>query len=572
MSNLKLINYEVTDEPMHGGYEHSAAEQEIIQKWYDFLYEGKKMTPKYVKSLEEAVEKYPLNQTLKNYLANAYKLSGDNDALLKIAHQTIEQHPDYFFGKAVLAEIYLEEERFEEAAALMEKFSDISMMYPDRKVFHVSEVKKFNILAAEYFALTDNKEQVEVRLKMLKKMLNEGEYRTMGNRIQMMSLTAGIKRMQERQQAVKIIDGSFRGKETQTTEAPVFKNSLIEELYHQDLMIGDGIITAILALPRASLIEDLEKVLADSINRYDYFLASDGEDKNLSFPTHAIMFLGELKSYESLPHILNLLKQGSEFADFWFGDVIGSILLRTLYQLGKEELGQIEDFMKEPDVFWICKNTVSNILKNIAELDASKRTEVSQVFENLLNFFWENQHDETICDHSVIGSIIYDMAHLQITGLQDSMKRFYDAKLIDLNMNGDWNQIVEMYEYPSTSKVSEVPTLLETYKQFITGKFEYDYVKYNLHPAIKKKYSEISEKALNSDAFKRLSKSFDDDDYNDYDDYDEDRFFQPTQPLISTKIDRNSRVNVRYNDGKEVKDVKYKKVEDDVTAGKCVIF
>jgi Protein of unknown function (DUF1186) len=570
MSSLKLINYEVTYEPLYGDYKPSPAEQQIMQKSYNYFSDGKKATPQYIKSLEDAVEKYPLNQTFKNYLATAYKVTQNDEAHLKIALQTVEQHPDYFFGKAVLAEIYLEEERFEEAAALMENFSDIGVIYPDRRVFHVSEVKMFNILAAEYFALIDDREQMDIRLKMLKKVADKGEFRAIESRVQMMNLTAGLKRMQERQKSVKTIDGNFRGKEEQTAEAPVFKNHLIEELYHQDFTLGEGIITAILALPRESLIEDLEKVLEDAINRYDFFVESGWDEKGSNFPIHAIMLLGELKSYESLPHILNFLKQGSEFVDFWFGDIIGSFLLRTIYELGKEELGQIEAFMKEPDVFWICKNTVSNILKNIAELDASKRAEVRNVFENLLDFFWEKQHDEAICDHSVISSIIYDMAHLQITGLEDSMKRFYDAKLIDINMNGDWGQIEEMYEYPSTSKVSAVPTLLETYKQFANRNFEYDYVKYDSHPVMAKKYREMTDKAMDSDAFRALTGRYDDDD--DYYDDEDDYFYQPTKPLVSTKIDRNARVNVRYKDGKEVKDVKYKKVEDDVTAGKCVIF
>jgi hypothetical protein len=570
MSNLKLINYEVTYEPLYGDYKPSPAEQAIMQKSYNYFFDDKKATPQYIKSLEDAVEKYPLNQTFKNYLATAYKVTQNDEAHLKIALQTVEQHPDYFFGKAVLAEIYLEEERFEEAAALMENFSDIGVMYPDRRVFHVSEVKKFHILAAEYFALIDDREQMDIRLNMLKKVMDKGEFRAIESRVQMKNVSAGFKRMQELQKLVKNIEGSFKGKETQTTEAPVFKNALIEELYHQDFTLGEGIITAILALPRESLIEDLEKALIDAINRYDFFVESGWDEEGSNFPIHAIMLLGELKSYESLPHILNFLKQGSEFVDFWFGDMTESFLLRPLCELGKEELGQIEAFMKEPDVFWIGKNTVSNILKNIAELDASKRAEVSNVFENLLDFFWENQHDETICDHSVISSMIYDMAHLQIMGLNDSMKRFYDAKLIDINMNGDWGQIVEMYEYPSTPKVSEVPTLLETYQQFVNGRFEYDYVKYDSHPVVEKKYKEITAKAMNSNVFKALVGKYDGDD--DYYDDDDDYFYQPTKPLVSTKIDRNAKVNVRYKDGKEVKDVKYKKVEDDVTAGKCVLF
>ncbi len=40
----------------------------------------------------------------------------------------------------------------------------------------------------------------------------------------------------------------------------------------------------------------------------------------------------------------------------------------------------------------------------------------------------------------------------------------------------------------------------------------------------------------------------------------------------SDTIGRNDKVNVRYTDGREVKDVKYKKVEDDIKNGKCVLI
>ena len=45
------------------------------------------------------------------------------------------------------------------------------------------------------------------------------------------------------------------------------------------------------------------------------------------------------------------------------------------------------------------------------------------------------------------------------------------------------------------------------------------------------------------------------------------------QPIKSNKIyGRNTRVSVRYQDGSVVKDIKYKKVENDVNEEKCVVI
>jgi preprotein translocase subunit SecA len=143
------------------------------------------------------------------------------------------------------------------------------------------------------------------------------------------------------------------------------------------------------------------------------------------------------------------------------------------------------------------------------------------------------------------------------------MKRFYEAKLIDLNMDGDWNEIEELYQYPAKPKVLAVPTLPEAYRQLNDGEYIDNYVEYESHPIIKKKYDQMIKEALERN----------DDEYDEFfdDEDDEDYFYRPTQPLISTKIDRNSKINVRYTDGKLVNNVKYKKVEDDIAAGKCLI-
>jgi preprotein translocase subunit SecA len=48
---------------------------------------------------------------------------------------------------------------------------------------------------------------------------------------------------------------------------------------------------------------------------------------------------------------------------------------------------------------------------------------------------------------------------------------------------------------------------------------------------------------------------------------------QKVMPVKSEKVaNRNDRVSVQYQDGRVVRDVKYKKVEDDVRNGKCIVL
>ena len=48
---------------------------------------------------------------------------------------------------------------------------------------------------------------------------------------------------------------------------------------------------------------------------------------------------------------------------------------------------------------------------------------------------------------------------------------------------------------------------------------------------------------------------------------------QKVMPVKSEKVaGRNDKVTVQYPDGRVIKDVKYKKVEDDVKNGRCIVI
>jgi preprotein translocase subunit SecA len=48
---------------------------------------------------------------------------------------------------------------------------------------------------------------------------------------------------------------------------------------------------------------------------------------------------------------------------------------------------------------------------------------------------------------------------------------------------------------------------------------------------------------------------------------------EKVMPVRSEKLaNRNDKVTVQYADGRVMKDVKYKKVEDDIKAGRCIVI
>jgi len=117
------------------------------------------------------------------------------------------------------------------------------------------------------------------------------------------------------------------------TAPPVFAHVEINQLYQNGLQIPVYKLKEILALPRETVIADLEKVLLDAVDRYQFFKVSGREEETHNFPLHAICLLGQLHAENSLPSILQLFENNGELLEFWFGDHLTETLWLPVYLL-----------------------------------------------------------------------------------------------------------------------------------------------------------------------------------------------------------------------------------------------
>ncbi|MBK6875443.1 MAG: hypothetical protein IPG99_02960 [Ignavibacteria bacterium] len=66
--------------------------------------------------------------------------------------------------------------------------------------------------------------------------------------------------------------------------------------------------------------EDLKTVIADSISGIIILKETDWEFNTHSFVFHALFILSELKAYEALDAVLDLLRQNEKLLDYWLSD------------------------------------------------------------------------------------------------------------------------------------------------------------------------------------------------------------------------------------------------------------
>jgi hypothetical protein len=470
---MQIRNYRVTDEPLHDTYKSSPEELRFIEEYNEKLIKRKNIGDDTIGRIKNFIERFPLNPTLKNYLGIAYQKAGMTDEYNALLDEITEKHPDYLFGRIMNAVAKLKDGNPEEAAELMGGFTNIGLMYPHRKVFHQTELKGYESTAIQYYVFMDDVEEAAERLKYLKSIgIPTNELKGIAETAEdykMLAILRGLKQRTKEDEAkgYKKIEGFLRDKYEQTEVEPTFQNKVIDELYFNDYDISNQLIERILACPRESLITDLEIVVKDSIQRYQYFSEKyeDIAPEHTYFLHHALILLGELKAFDSLDVVLEPLRQGYHFNEFWFGDYNG-IMLRTVLILSRNQLDVLKEFMLESDNDSFNRGLISDVVSTVGIAEPNRLEEVLIWFKEVLDLLWENKENKSILDSYVLASIISDIIDLHAADiLHTHAKRFFDTGLVDETISGNWDDHLKELQYPNTFRAIPIESIYELYKE-----------------------------------------------------------------------------------------------------------
>jgi len=309
-------------------------------------------------------------------------------------------------------------------------------------------------------------------------------------------------------------------------------------------------VRTILELPRQTLLEDLETVLQDGIRRYDYFSSKDWDGKSYTFLYHAIILLGELRATESLPAVLDQLRQGDEYMEYWFSDWLDDLFQTPLYHMGREQLDVIQDFMQEPHIESHYKNQAAQVLKLVGLLEPERLEEVKEKYREIIQYFLARTDDETLLDTNLLAFLIGDIIGIRLLDMEPLAKEVYDRELATYGVLGEWKDVAMQF--------ADNPYGDNELNWYYGDAFkQYDHLQEMLDNITLRERKEEERMAAES----RLKISS----------RNSPNSWTPDEPIRVEKIGRNERVTVKYLDGTVKKDVKYKSVEDDVAAGKAVL-
>ncbi|ODS30842.1 MAG: preprotein translocase subunit SecA [Candidatus Scalindua rubra] len=441
----KLFGYEITNEPdfMDKEFGITPEIRVLIQDLYYEVMEEKRGT---INKLLKIIKRYPQVPQFKNYLTVAYNLSGNTKKAYECNNWTLKEHPDYVFAKINLAAQYFEQKEYDKIPEVLGDLMEIQALYPDRKVFHVSEVMAFNKLAVIYFSTIGNLEAAESRFKVMEEI--DEEHPDTYKALQYLlpeRMKAGIERDKEEERTKRKVKTRAYDKSIQTNKKPEFNHPEVWQLYENGMRINHQVIKKILYLPRATLINDLETILEDIVRRYEHFKSKVDEngwvEEEQTFPIHAIFLLTELNATESLDKILQLLRQDEKLLEFWLGDFLTEDVWRTIYQLGNDQLEKLKQFVLEPNIYTFARSGICAAVVQIVFHEPERKSQIVKWVKDVLTYLLKNKDDEVLIDSDFNAFIICDIIQLKAKELLPLVGTLFDNGLVSIGICGDFQDV-----------------------------------------------------------------------------------------------------------------------------------
>jgi len=325
-------------------------------------------------------------------------------------------------------------------------------MYPDRDTFHFTEILAYLYTVALYFLAIDDKEQAEERLKIMKQIEpDDPRVKSLERELLAFQMKNMLERTKKSQELMISVE-SFPTVKFQASETfPELKNELLKAFYeYTPDELPEEIIEAVKQLDREILTSDLELIIIDSIKRFEWFRDNfeKYDESKLSFQVHALYWLGALEAKESLPIILDMLRQGEEFLDYWFSDQIFDFLLAPLYLLAERQLSVLKQFVLEPNVSYNARLLASQVVEQVAHHQKSRQKEVESWFEEVLQFHINHPDDKGIIDTSFITWTVSYMMNINAVRLIPLIEILWNKTWLDDFAIGTLEEIKEGIHKP----------------------------------------------------------------------------------------------------------------------------
>ena len=472
---LSFRDYTITTDPLYL-YDNLNYTDELKELLNDLFVEcQQKNNKKIINKLNSVIVKYPEIPHFKNFLSIAYEQKGNYNKCIEINEWIDKEHPDFIFAKLNKANDLLSNGYTDEIPIIIGDSFDLKALYPERNIFHLDEFTAFYRVVVRYFAKIGDLNKAEEYFLILKEVApDDSDTEKAEFYLFPLRLIKGKERWEE-ENRVKIKPVNLKVLPvTNNTNPPQFNHSEINKLYNYSCNIPHETLEEILSLPRTTLIEDLEKMLVDAVNRYDYFVKEGWSDENNNFVIHSIFILTEMNSKESVSKILSFLEYDSNFLDFWLGDFQTEYLWQCFFKLGIDQTNVLKDFLLTPGIDTYSKTSVSTALSQILLHYPEKKEDILSIYSDIFNAFLYADKNKNLIDSYFLAFAISDTIDCNLVELLPVIKLLFESDYVSLGISGDYDDIKEEFKNLNNRIYKkETKSIFEIYEN-VTLKW-YDY-------------------------------------------------------------------------------------------------
>lgn len=459
-----VLDTPLTFDPIEPAFP-AGLDPETAERLHDLAMEGR---PFAVPELQKFIKRFPTVPCLKNYLAVCLRVQGKDKQAAKANEMLLEAHPDYLFGRVAVATLRVKQGRLDEALALLGPSLRLRDLQPDTRVFHYSEVKSYyhaaglcHVAAGDLDACQGiinalEQSQGEVpEVMALQHALDDKRRQRLAERM------AKAARLRVQVQEPEIPDTDY------PASVPAFQHEEeIDWLYNFGYDLPAASIREILALPRASLVADLQVLLDDAIRVGPAcYWNDDAAAEDNAFPSarNALHFLAELKATEVTGTVLDFFSQNSELLVMWLGE--GSFT-DLLYPHVEPCLARVAAWMKQPGLSWLARGGVSEAVMRLAVREPARRAEVVAWFGELLEFFATSPPADNILDTGLVSSLVWNVCDLRAVELLPQIKTLYDLQRVSEFQVGTYDELArDILEPIKTGSVPPVQPIEQYYRE-----------------------------------------------------------------------------------------------------------
>jgi hypothetical protein len=423
-----------------------------------------------IKKLLAAIERYPNAPQLKNYLSVLYGQLNEEQKVYDVNRWIIAEHPDYLFGKVNLANEYYLKKEYEKMPLVLGRGMELKALYPERDTFHLIEVVSFLKTAILYFTAIDDLEQAEIRYDIIRDLGYEDDHTDFAYGQILDARVRAAQKLEEEDQKNSIKVKVKSQEVTNISQAPSFAHAEVEWLYSNGLYIGADKLNTILSLPKDSLIQDLELVIQDSIDRYSHFKnwadENEWDEQKTSFVIHAIFILGELRASKSIDAIFDVLSQSEEYLSFYLGDLLTELLWEPLYKIVGNDLEVCKQFVCRPGVYAYARIAVAGMLEQIVWHQPERRGEVIKWQKDLIDILLSARLEDNIVDSEFVALLICDIVNIKGVELLPQINELFERKMVAIFISGDLKEIsIDIKEPDIYEKKRKILSIANRYEQ-----------------------------------------------------------------------------------------------------------